>query len=138
MLEMNVANKNNKLWVDTINTEELKKKIRVNDIIRSINNVLVGDKLWAIKSSVRPMYIEFVRKISVKVLDDEAIEYYTDEEWMNSKEIPDDTGINNSDIELGGEGESMDSTEMELQKIRDKDIESHGTKESQLYQLLEN
>ena len=32
---------------------------------------------------------------------------------MNSKEIPDDTGINHSDIELGGEGESMDLTEME-------------------------
>ena len=77
---MNVAKGNNKLWVDTINKEELKKKIQVNDIIRSINNVLVGNKLLAIKSSVQPMYIEFVRKVSVKVLDDEITKYYTDEE----------------------------------------------------------
>ena len=75
------------------------------------------------------MYIEFVRKVSVEVLDDEAIEYYTDEEWMNSEELPDDTGINSSDIESGGEGKSMDLTEMELQKIREKDKKKKDEKE---------
>ena len=59
--------------------------------------------------------------VSVKVIEDEVTEYYTDEEWMNDKEIPDDTGINNSDIELDGEGESIESTEMELKEIREKE-----------------
>ena len=75
------------------------------------------------------MYIEFARKVSVEVLDNEAIEYYTDEKWMNDKEIPDDTGINNSDIESGGEGELMDLTEMELQKIREKDKKKKDEKD---------
>ena len=62
MLGMKVAKRNNKLWVDTINTEELKKKIQVNDIIRTINGVQVGDKLSTIQSSVQPMYIEFFQE----------------------------------------------------------------------------
>ena len=62
--------------------------------------------------------MNFFRKVSVKVLYEEVTEYYTDKERMNDEGIPDDTGINNSDIELGGEGESIDSTEMELQEIR--------------------
>ena len=52
MLGMIVAKGNNKLWVDTINTESLKKKIQVKDIIRTINGKRVGDKLSAIQSSV--------------------------------------------------------------------------------------
>ena len=59
---------------------ELKTKIQVNDIIRTINNVQVGNELTTQQSSVQPMYIEFVRKVLVKVLDDEAIKYYTDED----------------------------------------------------------
>ena len=48
---------------------------------------------------------------------------------MNGEEIPDDTGINNSEIESGGEGESMDSTEIKQQKIREKDKKKKGEKE---------
>ena len=129
MLGMIVAKGNNKLWVNTINTESLKKKIQVKDIIRTINGKRVGDNLSTIQSPVRPMYIKFVRMVSVEVLEDKATEYYTDEEWMNSEEIPGDTGINNSDIESVGEGESMDSTEMELKKIREKDKKKKDEKE---------
>ena len=39
-----------------------------------------------------------------------------DEEWTDDEVIPVDTGINNSDIEGAGDGESIDSTEMELQE----------------------
>ena len=80
MLGINVTKRNNKLWVNTINMRELKTKIQVNDIIRTINNVQVGNELTTQQSSVQPMYIEFVRKVLVKVLDDEAIKYYTDED----------------------------------------------------------
>ena len=72
------------------------------------------------RRSVRPMYIEFVRKVSIKGLDDEITEYYTDEEWTNDEVLPDDTGINNSNIEGARDGESIDSTEMKLQEVRNK------------------
>merc|ERR1712161_132592 len=39
-LGMKVAKGNNKLWVDTIIKKSLKKKIKVNDTIRSINGKL--------------------------------------------------------------------------------------------------
>ena len=51
------------------------------------------------------MYNEFSRMVSVKVLEDEATEYYTDEEGRNSEDIPNNTGINNSDIESVDGGE---------------------------------
>ena len=126
---MIVAKGNNKLWVDTTNTESLKKKIQVKDIIRTINGKRVGDTLSAIQSSVRPMYIEFVRMVSVEVLEDEATECYTDEEGRNSEDIPNNTGIINSDIESVNGGESMDSTEMELQKIKEKDKKKKDEKD---------
>ena len=93
----------------------------MNDIIRKVNNVRVGNQLAAIQSSVQPMFIEFVRKESVKGLDDKIVDYYTDEEWTDDEGIPVDTGINNSDIEGARDEESMDSTEMELQSVRNKE-----------------
>ena len=47
-LGMNVAKGNNKVWVTKVNTEQLKKKIQINDIISVINGVQVGDDLSAL------------------------------------------------------------------------------------------
>ena len=111
-LGMIVAKGNSKLWVDTINTESLKKKIQVKDIIRTINGTRVGNKLSAIQPSIRPMHIECISMVLVEVLEDEATEYYTDKELRNKEEIPNEIGIDNIDIESGGEGESMDLKKM--------------------------
>ena len=75
------------------------------------------------------MFIEFARKESVKGLDDKIVEYYTEEEWTDDNGIPVDTGINNSDIEGVGDKESMDSTEMELQAVRNKERKKNESEE---------
>ena len=129
LLGMVVAKRNNKLYVHKINNEELGQVIQVNDIIRKVNSVRVGNQLAAIQSSVRPMYIEFVRKESVKGLDEKRVEYSTDEEWTDDEKIPVDTGINNSDIEGVRDEESMDSTERELQSVRDKERKKNDSEE---------
>ena len=60
--------------------------------------------------------------VSVEVIEDEETEYYTeDEELMNSEDIPNETGINNNDIESFDGDESLDLTEMELQNMKEKD-----------------
>ena len=56
--------------------------------------------------------------MSVKVIEDEATEYYTDEELMNSEDIPNETGIKNSDIDSFDGDDSMESTEMDLRNIK--------------------
>ena len=58
--------------------------------------------------------------MSVKVIEDEATEYYTDEELMNSEDIPNETGINNSDIDSFDGDDSMESTEVDLRNINKK------------------
>ena len=129
MLGMKVAKGNNKLWVDRINTKKLKKKIQVKDIIRAINGERVGNGLSALQSPVQPMYIEFSRMVLVKLLEDEATEYYTDEEGRDSEDISNNTCINNSDIESFDGEESMELTEMELRKIKEKDKKNKEEKD---------
>ena len=62
--------------------------------------------------------------MAVEVIEDETIEYYTDEELMNSEDIPNETGIDNSDIESFDGNESMESTEVDLRNIREKETEN--------------
>ena len=66
LLGMKVAKENNKLWVVKINTDTLKRKIQVKDIISVINGERVGDDLTILQSPQRPMYIEFTRLLSTK------------------------------------------------------------------------
>ena len=103
---------------------KLKRKIQINDTIIVVNGERVGNDLSTLQSPKRPLCIEFSRTVSVEVIKDEATEYYTDEELTNSEDIPNETGINNSNIESFDRGDSMESTEVELRKIRKKETEN--------------
>merc|ERR1712238_248992 len=111
-LGMDVTKGRNSLWVAKVNMEILKKKIQINDTISVKNGERVGNDISALQSPNRPLYIEFSRTGSVEVIEDERIEYYSDEELMNSEGIPNETGIDNSDIELFDGNESTEPMEV--------------------------
>ena len=66
------------VWVSKVLDGKLKKKIRINDIISSVNNEKVGNNLKFIQSPVRPLYVEFTRNVQVEIIEDEEEEGKTE------------------------------------------------------------
>ena len=120
-----------KVWVSKVNDEKLKKKIQTNDTIIRVNSKRIGNDVSALQSTIRPLYIEFARVVSVEVIedDDETIEDHTDEELTNNEDLPKRTGIDNSDIGSSDGDESIDSTEEELRKIIEKETNKEEEEE---------
>ena len=116
-----------------------------------VNNKRVGNDLSALRLSKRPLSIWFSRIVSIHGFEEETVaratgqhtiedetadnEYYNDEEWAKSGDIPKETGVDNSNKESmttneteenwnnrdGCKDESIGSTEGELLNIKEKE-----------------